>query len=180
MSHRDDARQPEVRGADHRDENVRKVADLIGGIDIAMLTTIDESGALHSRPMYTQQAAFDGTVWFFTYDDSPKAGDVRRDPRVNLGYSDPKKQTYLSLAARAAISHDRAKMEELYTPALEAWFPQGLETPGICLLRVDGESAEYWDSPANPVAHLLGLVKAKTSGEPQAVGDNAVLELAPR
>jgi len=67
------------------EERVAKVGQLIEGIDIAMLTTIDESGELHSRPMDTQKAEFDGTVWFFTYADSDKANDIRRDPRVNLG-----------------------------------------------------------------------------------------------
>ena len=158
-------------------ERIAKVGELIAGIEIAMLTTIDESGELHSRPMNTQKAEFAGTVWFFTYADSDKASDIRREPRVNLGYSKPSDQTYLSLAGRAALAFDRAKMEELYTPMLEAWFPQGLETPGIALLEIEATSAHYWDSPANPVAHLIGLVKTKASGTPQPVGEDEVLEL---
>lgn len=164
-------------GATGADDNRKKVAELIDGIATAMLTTIDESGELHSRPMQTQQVEFDGDVWFFTYADSDKADDVRRDPRVNVGYSRPDKQTYLSLAGRAAVVTDKAKMAELWQPLLEAWFPQGLETPGIALLRVEASTAQYWDAPTNPVALLIGLVKAKTSGHPQPVGDNATVAL---
>ena len=145
-----------------------------------MLTTVDDSGELHSRPMYTQKAEFAGTVWFFAYADSPKANDIRREPRVNLGYAKPDEQTYLSLAGRAEVSFDRAKMEELYNPMLEAWFPQGLETPGIALLEIEATSAHYWDSPANPVAHLIGLVKTKATGNVQQVGDDEVLNLEGR
>ena len=161
-------------------ERIAKVGELIAGIEIAMLTTVDESGELHSRPMYTQKAEFDGSVWFFTYADSDKAGDIRREPKVNLGYSKPGNQTYLSLAGRGEVSFDRAKMEELYNPMLEAWFPQGLETPNIALLRIEATSAHYWDSPANPVAHLIGLVKTKATGHVQPVGENEVLDLKGR
>lgn len=160
-----------------RDENVKTVADLIAGIDFAMFTTLDESGDLHSRPMYTQQTGFDGTVWFFTDGRSDKAGDIRRDARVNLGYARPDKQTYLSLAGRAEVVADQAKMAELWNPALEAWFPQGLDTPGIALIKVDPTTAHYWDSPANPVAHVIGFVKAKATGHPHPVGEDEVLDL---
>ena len=71
-------------------------------------------------------------------------------------------------------------MEELYNPLLEAWFPQGLDTPGISLLEIEAISAEYWDAPSNPVAHLIGLVKTKATGAAQQVGDNEVLELTQR
>ncbi|MBA3414854.1 MAG: pyridoxamine 5'-phosphate oxidase family protein, partial [Chloroflexia bacterium] len=148
-------------------EQIAKVAKLIEGIDIAMMTTVDESGELHSRPMSTQQADFDGTVWFFAFSDSAVADDIRRDARVNLGYAKQNDQTYLSLAGRAEVSFDRAKMEELYSPMLEAWFPQGLETPGIALIKVEAASAHYWDSPASGVAQLIGLVKAKATGQGQ-------------
>ena len=159
------------------EERIAKVGELIKDIEIAMLTTVDESGELHSRPMYTQKAEFAGTVWFFAYADSDKANDIRREPRVNLGYSKPADQTYLSLAGKASVSFDRAKMEELYNPMLEAWFPQGLETPRIALLKIEATSAHYWDSPSNPVAHLIGLVKTKVTGQVQEVGEDEVLEL---
>ncbi len=109
-----------------------------------------------------------------------EAIDIRREPRVNLGYANTDDQTYLSLAGRARVSTDPAKMEELYNPALEAWFPQGLETPGIALLEIEATSAHYWDSPSNPVAHLIGLVKTKATGQAQSVGDDEVLDLTNR
>lgn len=35
----------------------------------------------------------------------------------------------------AAIVHDEAKEEELRNPILNAWFSDGLETPGLALIR---------------------------------------------
>ena len=50
-----------------KQEKIEKVRDLIKGIKIAMLTTVNPTdGSLHSRPMATQEAEFDGDLWFFT------------------------------------------------------------------------------------------------------------------
>jgi general stress protein 26 len=51
---------------------VRQLGDLIEDIRIAMLSTINADGSLHSRPMAPTQVAFDGDLWFFTGADAPK------------------------------------------------------------------------------------------------------------
>jgi len=58
--------------ANHHEENIKKLAGLIEGIKVAMLTTAAEDGTLRSRPMVTQPAEFDGTLWFFTRADTPR------------------------------------------------------------------------------------------------------------
>ncbi len=50
-------------------EKMAKIDELITNINIAMLTTVDDTdGALRSRPMAYQhpKEAFDGTLYFFT------------------------------------------------------------------------------------------------------------------
>jgi len=160
-----------------QDGNVKKIGQLIGDIDFAMLTTVDERGEMQSRPMQTQRVEFDGDVYFFTYDNSAKARHIRANPRVNLGYSRPDKQTYLSLVGQAELLHDRAKMEQSWQPALKAWFPDGLDTPGIALLKVTPTGAEYWDAPTSPVAHAISFVKGQILGRPEMPGDNETLQL---
>ena len=41
-------------------EDIRKLAELIKDIKIAMLTTLEADGRLRSRPMATQNKPFDG------------------------------------------------------------------------------------------------------------------------
>jgi len=45
-----------------------------------MMTTVDEEGSHPSRPMWTQDDTFDGSLWFFTADDAPKADELSRNP----------------------------------------------------------------------------------------------------
>ena len=163
--------------ADDRHGNIKKIGKFIHEIDFTMMTTIDEDGNLQSRPMSTQKEEFDGDVYFFTFEDTNKVKHIKKNPRVNLAYSAPDQQTYVSLKGNAKISKDRKKMEELWSPELNAWFPDGLETPGIALIIVGVETAEYWDSTSSMVAHAIGLVKSAITGKSADMGDNVTLDL---
>lgn len=159
-----------------REESIEKIRELTHGIDFCMLTTID-GGQLRSRPMSTQVFEFDGDLWFFTSDDTHKVGEIDKDNRVCAAYSNPDDNVYLSVSGRAEVVKDRAKMEELWSPILKAWFPKGLDDPHICLLRVPVEQAEYWDAPSSKIVQLFGMVKAIATGQEADYGENKKIEL---
>ena len=73
-----------------------------------MMTTVDTDGTLHSRPMHNQEADEHGDLWFFTQIQSPKTTELSRDNEVNLAYSDPSSQTYVSVTGKAEIVRDKA------------------------------------------------------------------------
>jgi general stress protein 26 len=147
-----------------REESIEKLKTLINDIDFAMLTTIN-GGHLRSRPMSTQEYEGSNVLWFFTSDETHKVDEIEADDRVNVAYSRPDDNVYASVSGRASISKDRAKIEELWNPILKAWFPDGLEDPTLCLLKVTIEEAEYWDSPNSKLVQLAGFVKAIVTGK---------------
>jgi general stress protein 26 len=161
---------------DRRQEAIGKLKELLEGIDFCMLTTID-SGNLRSRPMSTQKLEFDGELWFFTSDNTHKIEEIQKDDRVNVAYSQPNENRYVSVSGRAEMVKDRAKIEELWNPIHKAWFPEGLDDPHLCLLRVDVEQAEYWDAPNSKIVQLYGLVKALATGTEADYGENKKLSL---
>lgn len=171
------AEQQQQQPVENRDDEIKKIAEFIRDIDFTMMTTIDEEGELQSRPMSTQKTAFDGVVYFFTFEDTDKIKHIRKNPRVNLAYSAPDRQIYLSLKGRGEESKDRRKMEELWSPELKAWFPDGLETPGITLLKVRVEAAEYWDASSSMIAHAIGFAKAIITGESYEMAENKTIEI---
>ncbi len=140
------------------------VADLVGRAKVAMLTTMTQEREHVSRPMGLQEADFDGDLWFPAYDHSAKAAQIRADPEVNV--SDTKHHSWTSIAGRAQIVHDRQKAEQLYSPTLDAWFPDGLETPGPALTRIEADTAEYWEGPTSTVAWVAGNLRAAVTGDP--------------
>jgi general stress protein 26 len=145
--------------------DVAKLGELIKDIRVAMLTTVDNEGRLHSRPMETQQSEFDGTLWFFTDSESEKVHELERDRHVNLSYAKPDDQRYVSVSGTASTVRDQAKMKELWSPLHKAWFPKGLDDPNIALLRVDVDRAEYWDAPSSAAVRLFGFAKAVLTGK---------------
>jgi len=142
------------------------VAELVSDAKVAMLTTTTPDGRNVSRPMALQEAEFDGDLWFFAYDSSAKAQQINAHEQVNVAFADTKGHTWTSLAGRATIVHDRQKAGDLWAKPLQAWFPDGLETDGLCLIRVEADSAEYWEGPSSTVAYVAQTVQAAVTRNP--------------
>jgi general stress protein 26 len=163
--------------ADSNADDIKKLAKLIAGIRIAMLTTTEPDGTLRSRPMATQQQEFDGQLWFFTGKSSHKVVEIGKDYHLNLSYADPSNNRYVSISGTGELITDRQKAEQLWNPLLKAWFPMGLEDPDLALLKVTPTQAEYWDSPSSGVVHAIGFVKAVLTGQRAHPGDHAQVNL---
>lgn len=151
---------------DTTNDDRRHITELVSNAKVAMLTTTTAEGKQVSRPMGLQEVEFDGDLWFFAYDDSAKVTQIRSTPEVNVSFSDTKNGSWTSISGRAEIVHDRAKAEELYTATLKAWFPDGLETPGLTLIKVHADTAEYWEGPSSTVGFVLGTVRAAVTKNP--------------
>jgi general stress protein 26 len=161
-----------------RREQIEKLGELMKDIRFAMMTTVEPDGTLRSRPMATQQVEFDGDLWLFTQASAPKVDEVARDERVNLSYSAPDENRWVSISGTAEVVQDRAKAEELWQPLLKAWFPKGLDDPEVALLKVTVEQAEYWDTSSSKMVQLAGFVKAIATGKEYEPGDNEKLSLS--
>jgi general stress protein 26 len=160
------------------DPHAAKLYELIKDVRIAMMTTVDTDGTLHSRPMHNQEADENGDLWFFTQIQSPKITEISRDNQVNLGYSHPGKQHYVSVSGKAEIVRDKAKIEEKWSEGLRTWFPKGTDDPQIALIRVHPAKGEYWDSPSSTVLHLFGYAKAALTGEAPDAGEQEKVNLS--
>ena len=105
-------------------DQIQKLRDLIKDIEYGMLTTMDD-GYLRSRPMAINgQIDQDMTIWFFTDARSHKVEEVEHQHQVNVSFSAPNKQRYVSVSGIAELVRDREKMQELWKPVLKAWFPK--------------------------------------------------------
>lgn len=153
---------------------LEKLASLLKGFRFAMLTSRDEDGTLTAHPLTVQESEFDGDLWFIIGRHASAVEHVSRDANVGVSFSS--NDSWLSLAGTASIVDDGAKLRELWTPAVEAWFPEGPEDPDVTLLKVDTVSGEYWDSPGGKVATIVALVKHKVTGE-KYEGDNEKFDL---
>ena len=141
-------------------EAAARVKELVEDVDLTMLTTADADGHLVSRPMSTREMDENGDIWFFTSDDTKKVDEVEADHDVGLSYLDAKGMRFVSVAGTARVVHDRAKMEQLYTSSLDIWFEDGLDTPGIALLKVTPRETEFWEPAHGKLVMAAGMLKA--------------------
>lgn len=128
-----------------------------------------------ARPMSTSKVEDNGNIWFFTDVDHGVADHADAE-MVHLLYADNGDQEYLSVKGKAYLVDDRAKAEELWHPILNAWFPEGLETKDLRLLRVEPTFAEYWEG-VSTARTVFDAVKAKVTGEKGAYGEHQKLDV---
>lgn len=145
-------------------EDAAKLETMIKDIGVAMIVTRSADGSLHSRPMACPQHGFDGDLWFFTADDSGKAHEIEADHEVNVSFSEPKNERYVSVSGRASIVRDAARARAMWNPLLKGWFPGGAEDPRLVLLRVQIEHAEYWDAKGSKMLVFFSLARAAATG----------------
>lgn len=142
--------------------------DMIRGMRFGMLVSRGDDGALRSCPLTTQNRSVDedATLWFFIERGGELAQDLAREPEVNLAYADLDDDRYVSVSGRAELLDDPARVQALWSPAAKAWFPGGAADPGLQLLAVRIERAEYWDVKSSKMVQLWKMAKAALTGRP--------------
>lgn len=132
----------------------KSLADLsekMKDIDFAMLATRTQGGAIGARPMSNnREVDYDGNAWFFADESALMIADIEADPAVNLSYQSRsgilgQRPFFLAVEGRAELVRDKAQFADHWTKGLERWWPDGIETPGLVLIKVVGERAHYWD-----------------------------------
>jgi len=151
-----------------------KVLEIMRSDRFCMLTSVGDEGRLHSHPMTPQEVTAAGDVWFFIDRTSNQAANISAEKRVNLAFSDG--STWLSAAGHGTLVDDKLMAEKLWNPMVEAWFPDGPNSPDLALLLVESDTAEYWDTPGGRVATALSFVKTKLTGE-RPSGNSDTVEL---
>lgn len=163
--------------AQDRTANIEKLSELINDVQIAMLTTVAPSGHLVSRPLGTQEVEFDGDLWFATECDSGKAAEIEANPHVNVAYAAPSKDVYVSVAGRASLVRDRAKIDALWSPRMQSNVQIGKDDPNLCLIRVEADSAEYWDGHGRRLGQVLNLFLSAVTDQPGSLQENERIDL---
>ncbi|MBX9862502.1 MAG: pyridoxamine 5'-phosphate oxidase family protein [Hyphomicrobium sp.] len=131
-------------------KTLKDLADDLRGIDICMLATRTDDGQITSRPMSNNgDAEYDGDSFYFTRATSRVVHEIQSDPKVSLAFSTaPGLLTgaglYICVEGEAEVIRDKARFEAHWSPDLDIWFDQGIDTPGVVMLKVHAEKIRYW------------------------------------
>ena len=161
-----DSKYEELGGEEGR----KKIAELVKGIRIAMMTTVAEDGSMDARPMAVQDKPFDGTLWFLTRRSSEKVSELEHDRHITLNFSEPSDSKYITLKGRGTVTQDRGKIHELWNPMYKAWFPKGEDDPEIAVLRVDVAEGFFWEASSIKILMYAKYLAAAVTGGSVPVG----------
>ncbi|MES2306348.1 MAG: pyridoxamine 5'-phosphate oxidase family protein [Gemmatimonadota bacterium] len=107
---------------------------------VALLTTRDRGGKLHTRPMAPTRRLFDGEIWFATPDADPLLDHVRARAPVQVTYLD--RETNRSLVLNGVA---RVCQRATHGAGFSAMMPRRQTAAPITFIRVDVLSADVWE-----------------------------------
>jgi len=131
-------------------KTLHDLSDAMRKIDFGMLTTLTEGGAFASRPMSNNgEVEYQGHSYFFSYDDARTIADIEATPQVGLTFAGAPgapgaPPLFISVEGKADLIRDKAQFAAHWTSDLDHWFEQGIDTPGIVMIRVIAERIHYW------------------------------------
>lgn len=118
------------------------------------------------RPMNVRKVDEEGNLWFLSAKDSRKNQELAIDPSVRLYFQGSKHADFMQLNGTAAISSNREKIKELWSPIAKTWFTEGEDDPRISVIKVTPSQGYYWDTKHGlavaGVKMLIGAVLKKT------------------
>ena len=161
---------------DNKSHQLSKFKKLIEEVTTCMMITTDGKGKLNARPMNNAKVEDDGSIWFFTNEFSGKVAQISHENKIFLTYASPSANSYVALNATAELSDDKNKIDELWTPDMNAWFPEGKEDPKILLIHAKPIDAEYWDHSSSKIVMLFNMIKSAVTGN-YTEGEHAKLKL---
>ncbi|RZI65047.1 pyridoxamine 5'-phosphate oxidase family protein [Variovorax guangxiensis] len=124
--------------------SLESIARKMRHLDIATFTTVTDDGALGSRPMSNNgDVEYDGNSYYFTLDSARMVSDIRRNPKVSLGF-EGLDGLHIAVTGQAEVIQDKAAFEAHWVPDLDNWFDHGVDTPGLALLKVKAARVKYW------------------------------------
>lgn len=156
-------------------EAITKLQSMVKNIHTCMFFTNTKNGVHHTRPMAVIDVDNNGTLWFFTSSESSKVKDIEQDNNVHLVFAHPGKDSYLDLRGRASVEKDRKSIEDKWDPIVKAWFPDGVEDPSLCLLKVKTDEAKYWDSDDTKMVEMLKSAASAVTGKQLVKGEHGDL-----
>jgi general stress protein 26 len=127
------------------------ISEKMRDIDFTMLSTRSADGAIASRPMSNnREVDYDGDSYFFTDDSTQMVADIQRDTRVGLTFQGKAglfgmRPFFVGVEGKAELIRDKSAFEAHWTSGLDRWFEQGVDTPGLTLIKVHADRVHYWD-----------------------------------
>lgn len=154
--------------------NLSQLGQLLKNMSVCMLTNLNDEGALVSRPMSPHHMCKEGHIWFLTNQYSNK---VKHLAALNLAFSNESDSTYVSLSGVGEIVLDQDLIKKYWSVLAKPWFPDGVNSHELSLLKFSTEVADYWDAPHCKMMRLVAMAASIVTAKPVGLGEHGHLEM---
>jgi general stress protein 26 len=135
-------------------KSLSEISEAMRDIDFCMLTTVSDGG-LAGRPMSNNRDVdYDGDSFFFADGDSRTVRDLEGDPTAALAFQGKggllgvvgKPGIFIAIEGKGEVIRDKAAFADHWQDELKRWWPDGIDSPGLTLIKVHADRLHYWDS----------------------------------
>jgi len=129
-----------------------ELAKKMRSIDFAMLSTHTDNGEIAARPMSNNaDVEYDGDSYYFAWEHSRMTRDIENHAQVSLSFQGGagllgKPPLFIAVEGRAEVVRDKLAFAEHWQSEMERWFENGVDTPGLVMLKVRATRIRYWNS----------------------------------
>lgn len=127
-----------------------KIADVIGGVNVAAVATVKSSSEVVPRVRYMSTVGFpDLSLQSATMKSSPKMQQIKENPKASLTVWKGTKleeaftQPYVIMDTDVEVLDDEKTRNDFWNPMLENFF-SGPDDPEYVVLKFTPSYAEYW------------------------------------
>jgi general stress protein 26 len=154
------------------------VFDALDGVRAGMLGLT--AGCDGFQPMTHFPDRASGTIWFISSTDTALVQSLGMGEDADYIVISEDHDLHASLRGKLYQLHDDAKLEELWSPVVAAWFEGGRKDPRVALLRFDPAVAEVWASSTSSLKFGLEIVRATLDpGHQPDIGVKATVRFPP-
>lgn len=147
----------------HPREESFKFRSIIENIKTGILFTNCGNDELTGRPMFTIRVDLNCSLWFFTNEFSNHVNQIWENNEVYINYANPYLNTYAIVKGKAYLTRDINKINELYIPSVNEWSREGINDPGLLLIRVEPANVEYWNGNNGKIVSSFNMLASNSS-----------------
>jgi general stress protein 26 len=147
--------------------------DRIALVNAGML---DATDGQRSVPMSHNAEPAANALWFITSKGNDIVAAVNGAPKeVRYVLADNAKGIFAELTGSLALSHDRDKLEQLWSTVADSWFDLGIDDPDVRLLSFHLTGGEVWLTPTPGIRFMFNVALAQMTGDDPDMGAHFTL-----
>jgi general stress protein 26 len=136
-----------------------------------------EGTGQHMQPMTHFPDADTGEIWFITSLNSDLVRAVGLGAQAQYCIMTPEQDFHACMSGPLEQIYAEDKLDEIWSPALSAWFKDGKEDKDICMLRLTLDEASIWASTNSSIIFAVEIARANLAPDHAPdIGEHRIIQ----